>query len=247
MRRSGLNGEHLSAVLGSIVIHGFVLSFLVASAYTVSPVLIPQDVPRLNVSWITLSSRAEKLISYPAVRTHEIPVVEEVVPAQAPAGGVLGEKREPPPAVAARAESGAAVIARNFDRDATARGRDDAPLGSASSEKDGSLTITRSMGGPPGDTMDVSLASPRYRDNTRLAYPLIARMRGYEGVVLLAAEVGVDGRVGALRIKKSSGYPVLDRCAYDTVLTWRFEPGRRMGKPVPMWVDVPVRFVLRDG
>ncbi len=92
----------------------------------------------------------------------------------------------------------------------------------------------------------MSLAVPRYRENVHPAYPLVARLRGYEGVVLLSAEISVDGRVGGLKIKRSSGYAVLDRSALEAVKTWKFDPGRKMGKPTGMWVDVPVKFLLKD-
>lgn len=91
-----------------------------------------------------------------------------------------------------------------------------------------------------------SMAIPRYRENTHPVYPWIARLKGYEGVVLLSAEIFSDGKVGTLKIKRSSGYALLDRSALDAVKTWKFEPGRRMGRSIPMWVDVPVKFVLRD-
>jgi len=91
---------------------------------------------------------------------------------------------------------------------------------------------------------EISPAAPRYLENTTPDYPAIARMRGYEGIVLLAVEIFPDGRVGRLKIKTTSGYAVLDRSALEAVKTWRFDPGRKLGKPVMMWVDVPVRFVL---
>ena len=93
---------------------------------------------------------------------------------------------------------------------------------------------------------EVSLAIPRYRENTHPAYPLIARIRGHEGIVILSVEIFTDGSVGSLKIKKSSGYTVLDKSALEAVKTWKFEPGRKTGKPVIMWVDVPVKFVLKD-
>jgi len=93
---------------------------------------------------------------------------------------------------------------------------------------------------------EVSLAVPRYRENTHPAYPLIARIRGHEGIVILSVEIFADGTVGSLKIKKSSGYTVLDKSAIEAVKTWKFEPGRKIGKPTIMWVDVPVKFVLKD-
>jgi protein TonB len=92
----------------------------------------------------------------------------------------------------------------------------------------------------------VSIAAPRYRDNAHPAYPGVARLRGYEGVVLLFAEISADGQVETLKIKKSSGFSILDRSAIEAVKVWKFEPGRRSGMAVPMWVDVPVKFILTD-
>ncbi len=88
------------------------------------------------------------------------------------------------------------------------------------------------------------LNPPRYLENRRPDYPAIARLRGYEGVVWLSVEVSPEGRVGDLRIKKSSGFDILDQSAIRAVRTWRFEPARSMGNPVSMWVDLPIRFVL---
>jgi periplasmic protein TonB len=102
--------------------------------------------------------------------------------------------------------------------------------------------------GSPGDGKGeaVSIAVPKYRENIQPDYPETARSRGYQGLVLLSAEVHADGHVGEVRIRKSCGYGTLDRSALDAVRYWKFEPGKRMGVPVNMWVDVPVRFVLKD-
>jgi TonB family protein len=87
-------------------------------------------------------------------------------------------------------------------------------------------------------------AVPRYGENARPSYPQLARLRGYQGVVVLFVEVLADGRVGQVGIKRSVGHDILDRAALEAVSTWRFEPGRREGRAVTMSVEVPVRFVL---
>ncbi|MBW2557852.1 MAG: energy transducer TonB [Deltaproteobacteria bacterium] len=87
-------------------------------------------------------------------------------------------------------------------------------------------------------------AIPRYRNNPPPEYPSIARRRGYEGRAILSAMISIDGKVVGLEVKKSSGHLVLDRAAMKAVESWKFEPARRMGSPVPMPVDVPVKFVL---
>jgi protein TonB len=87
-------------------------------------------------------------------------------------------------------------------------------------------------------------AVPRYADNARPAYPPLARLRGYQGLVVLWVEVLVDGRVGQVGIRRSAGHEILDRAALEAVRTWRFEPGRKEGRVVTISVEVPVRFVL---
>ena len=96
------------------------------------------------------------------------------------------------------------------------------------------------------ETAKVILAVPRYGVNAPPIYPAIARRRGYEGIVMLSAEILIDGMVGKLRIKKSSGYHILDVSALKAVKKWKFEPAKKMGYPVTMWVEVPVRFVLNN-
>ncbi|OPY11396.1 MAG: transport protein TonB [Syntrophaceae bacterium PtaB.Bin038] len=92
-----------------------------------------------------------------------------------------------------------------------------------------------------------SEASPRYRENRPPVYPGTARQRGWEGDVLIAAEVRADGRIGTVRVKRSSGYASLDNSALEAVRAWRFEPARRMGNPVDAWVEIPIRFKLSPG
>lgn len=89
-------------------------------------------------------------------------------------------------------------------------------------------------------------AVPRYGDNARPVYPPLARLRGYQGVVILYVEVLADGRVGQAEIKRSAGHDILDRAALEAVRSWKFEPGRRAGRAVTMSVEVPVRFVLNE-
>ena len=89
-------------------------------------------------------------------------------------------------------------------------------------------------------------AVPRYEENSPPPYPRIARRRGYEGVVMLSVEVRADGTVGAVAVKESSGHAILDTTALKTVKGWTFRPGVRLGVPIIMIVDVPVRFRLKE-
>ena len=88
-------------------------------------------------------------------------------------------------------------------------------------------------------------AKPLYRSNPSPKYPRIARIRGYQGNVLLDVLVNKNGKVNDLKIYKSSGYPVLDRAAVSSVKHWLFEPGMIGENKMNMWVRVPIRFELR--
>ncbi|HLA26400.1 MAG TPA: energy transducer TonB [Syntrophales bacterium] len=119
------------------------------------------------------------------------------------------------------------------------------PLGAAQGNAlGGEMLFPAYAKGDASAGSDVIFAAPRYGENSLPAYPLLARRRGYAGVVLLSAEILTDGSVGRVELKKPSGYELLDRSALLAVKGWKFSPGKKMGIPVTMWVDVPVRFEL---
>ena len=77
-------------------------------------------------------------------------------------------------------------------------------------------------------------------------YPLASRMRGEQGIVAVSIVVGPDGRVQAVRILRSSGYPALDESARRAILTsWRFRPAMRQGEPVSGTIDTSIQFNLQ--
>lgn len=93
--------------------------------------------------------------------------------------------------------------------------------------------------------MSRPIAYPLYRENVPPVYPQIARARGYEGLVLISAEILPNGRVGDIKIRKSSGYAILDQSAVQAVKPWKFEPAREGGHPFTAWVELPIKFVLQ--
>ncbi len=88
-------------------------------------------------------------------------------------------------------------------------------------------------------------ASPIYKKNPSPEYPKTAKKRGYQGIVLLDVLVNANGRVKDIKIAASSGYEILDKEALKTVRKWLFIPGKENDKNIEMWVEVPVRFILR--
>jgi len=73
-------------------------------------------------------------------------------------------------------------------------------------------------------------------------YPAQARVAGIEGTVVVQALVGRTGRVLETRIVKSD--PHFDQAAEDAVRQYTFAPAKSGGKPIAVWVAVPIRFVL---
>ncbi len=70
-----------------------------------------------------------------------------------------------------------------------------------------------------------------------------ARKARFEGTVVLWAEVDPSGRAVNVRVLRSVGLG-LDEKAIAAVAQWRFKPGTRNGKPVPMPATIEVNFRL---
>lgn len=72
-----------------------------------------------------------------------------------------------------------------------------------------------------GDEHGRAKAQIRAQLNADLAryfdYPYVARLRGWEGTVLLGLRVASDGRLDKIRIERSSGYAVLDNSALNSL------------------------------
>jgi TonB family protein len=73
-------------------------------------------------------------------------------------------------------------------------------------------------------------------------YPVIAQQARVEGIVIIEAVVGVDGRVTEARVLRSK--PLLDEAALAAVRQWEFTPTTLNGVPVPVIMTVTVNFML---
>lgn len=83
-----------------------------------------------------------------------------------------------------------------------------------------------------------------YLQNPKPAYPPLSKRLGEQGKVIVHVFIGIDGLPQKADIKQSSGYDRLDKAALDTVMKWRYVPGKRGGVPQAMGYDVPINFVL---
>ena len=77
-------------------------------------------------------------------------------------------------------------------------------------------------------------------------YPVSEVRQGHEGTVLLALEILPNGRVGQVRIERSSGYEKLDASAAREARKWRMKPGTSDGTAKAMWRIVPIKFQLKN-
>ncbi len=76
-------------------------------------------------------------------------------------------------------------------------------------------------------------------------YPRIARESGWEGIVLVRVTVQPDGSPDSIKVRKSSGHPVLDNAAVDAVKKWKFSPAKDGNIPIRSVVEIPINFDLR--
>jgi protein TonB len=76
-------------------------------------------------------------------------------------------------------------------------------------------------------------------------YPSSLRSAGIGGEVLVEFTVDATGRVLGAQVIKSTRHE-FEAPTIRAVLRWRFEPGKRNGRPVPFRMVVPVDFSVGD-
>jgi protein TonB len=83
-----------------------------------------------------------------------------------------------------------------------------------------------------------------YLQNPKPAYPSMSKRLGEQGQVVVRVLIDVYGKAQTADIKQSSGFDRLDQAALNTVLRWRYVPGKHAGVAQTMWFNVPINFVL---
>lgn len=76
-------------------------------------------------------------------------------------------------------------------------------------------------------------------------YPEFAADQGSEGTVILRVKVLPNGKPAEVKVKKSSGFSLLDDAAVDAAKKWAFTPAKRGNTPVEGWAVFPVEFRLQ--
>jgi len=197
-----------------------------------TPVITEKTIPAVNNG-----TRVQRVFDTPPV-----PVFDENIAVALPAYEVPKKKPVPKPMPLDKTPlSGVRVTEYNapsLERDTPEIIKDSPPLISSANqaqEDGGNQPIQNGL------TPSTEVA---YASNPKPVYPQQARRRRQEGVVTLWVQVGADGRAISVRIKKSSGYRLLDRAAKRAIATWTFTPATLLGLPVKSTAEVPVRFFL---
>jgi protein TonB len=75
-------------------------------------------------------------------------------------------------------------------------------------------------------------------------YPVLAQSARVQGVVIIEAVIGTDGKVRDTNVLRS--IPLLDQAAMEAVRQWEYTPSRLNGVPVPVLMTVTVTFTLHQ-
>jgi TonB family protein len=213
------------AALIAFALHGLLVLTETPSAFFSSPFRAGEN-KVIEISMVSAYRETEEKL---LVEREEKPLEKET--------GVEKDKREEE---AKRTEESSLTRAdsiKDRDRDVSCRSeKEEESTFLPSSQAESKLTP---------EVKEVASTPPRYRENPQPPYPPIARRRGYEGTTLLSLWVLEDGTVGEAVVKKTSGHSILDRAAIRAAEKWLFEPASTMGKAIPLWVDVPIRFVVK--
>jgi len=91
----------------------------------------------------------------------------------------------------------------------------------------------------------VSASQVQYIDPPSPSYPVRSRRAGETGQALVRVLIDTGGRATQVGVQKSTGHPALDDEALSAVRKARFRPYIEGGIAQPVWVLIPINFVLQ--
>jgi protein TonB len=97
---------------------------------------------------------------------------------------------------------------------------------------------------PAQADVQLPLSDADYLHNPRPHYPSTSQRLNEQGRTTVRVLIGTNGLAERAEIAKSSGYKRLDDAAINTVMRWRYVPGKRGGVAESMWFDVPINWTL---
>lgn len=171
----------------------------------------------------------------PPLDTSTLKPVEPPKPKPAPAP----PPKPAPPAQAAKVDTPRAANPRPPGNPAAPAGAPGASFGSANDAQQAAAGFL------PAPAI-VWEGKPRFRHPpTPAAYPPRSIELNQQGEALVRVRLDTAGIAVEIVLHRSSGHHALDSAALAAVRSWHFLPAMRDGRPVPSWVEIPVRFHLR--
>lgn len=223
-------------IFASLGLHGLALCILSFSLSVSTP--IAQDIGKMDFVWVSLAKHHT---------TVALPVEKNRTPKKFQTASSAPVPSENAPVFHSPAKlQPVSKDQQKVSIDALPALPPSAPVSSAAREQVSHASRSSQNLETSEATPSLTKAYPLYRDNPPPQYPESARRRGFEGIVLVHAEVLADGSVGKTLIRKSSGYAILDQTALNAVRNWKFEPAKKSGIPYKTWAELPIKFMISD-
>jgi protein TonB len=99
---------------------------------------------------------------------------------------------------------------------------------------------------PPQTEFDIGQVDklPQILSRIRPNYPVAAKQKSIEGVVVVKFMVTTDGLVEKVSVLKAKPEGYFEKAAVEAVEKWKFQPGTMEGEPVNTWMTAMVKFRL---
>ena len=212
--------------------------------------------PRVLCTGVSVAAHVGLLLTLVSVQLTTVQPVEFIRVSLRPGGG-RGEALGGPPSIAAAIAAPERIVAhpmkprqaqpiRKIARRKPPRQQlDPAPVAAAGAPSTTSVAASVEPGGAAGSGGGAGGETGHgvgsgTGDDTRPyctycpepTYPLLARRRGWKGTVDVGLILLADGRVDAARLRRSSGYDVLDREAIEVAQRSRFHLPQQTATPL---------------
>lgn len=207
--------------------------------------LIPQEPPAQPSPPVPVLAPAPP--PQPAPPAPSVPSAPPVPPAPlsaAPPAPAKVERKRPPPKPRAERKPALEPQPSQPQTAAPAIPPEERPAPSATPSATSTAPPAAAPPSPP--RTPVSISASYAATNRRPEYPRLSRQLEEQGTVVLRVLVRADGTAGAVEIRTSSGFALLDQSARSAVQTWRFNPATQDGKPVDEWFLIPIPFKLQN-
>lgn len=98
-----------------------------------------------------------------------------------------------------------------------------------------------SYAGAPSGNFDTP---PRFISGHAPVYPITQVQAGHAGEATIDFTVDIEGHTTDFRVV-STTYPYFASHAILAIQKWKFEPGKKNGKPVPVRIRLPISYIMR--